>query len=88
MALTATQPQTKHDMLDWWPLFGFGILAVGGMLAIARDQTRSYQGYLEQPTDETRKMTANQDRLISQGEQSAVTQTSALERIANALEKP
>lgn len=88
---TSTQPQTKRDMLDWLPLFGFGILAVGGMLAIARYQTRSYQGYLKQHTDETRKMTENQDRIISQGEQSAEIQKAqilALERIANALEKP
>lgn len=76
--------------MNWWPLFGFAITAVGGMLAIARYQTRSYQGYLKQHTDEPRKMIANQERLISQGEQSATmqkAQTSALERIANALEK-
>ena len=77
-------------MANWLPLIGFGIVMVGGLLAVARYQTRSYQSYLNQHTDETRKMTANQDRLISQGEQSAEVQkaqTSALERIASALEK-
>lgn len=77
-------------MANWLPLFGFGIVVVVGMLAIARYQNRSYQTYLKRHTDETRKMTANQDRLISQGEQSAEmqkAQTSALERIANALER-
>ena len=77
-------------MKEMLPLFGAIIIGIGGLIAASRHQARTYRNYLSKHTDETRKMTANQDRLITQGEKQAQrqeAQISALERIATALEK-
>ena len=63
-------------------LWVFGLIMVIGVAVAGRLQSRSYRKYLERHTDETRKITQNQARLIAQ--QDALV--AAVNRVADALE--
>ena len=69
-------------MSDWLPLFGFGGAVIVAMFLVARYQSNRYTDYLAKHTEETHKITTNQEILVAQNERMVAAQ----ERIAAALE--
>lgn len=69
-------------MSDWLPLMLFGGGVIIAMVAVSRYQSNRYTDYLTKHTEETRKITSNQELLLAQNERMAAAQ----ERIAEALE--
>ncbi len=70
-------------MGPWLPLTLFALFIGALMVVLTRYQARKYQDYLTRHTDTAKEMVAEQRRT----QEAVARQTTALERIAAALER-